>query len=94
MERVQIERNDQSDLEFEGELIATDASPCEGRFRIFRTLAGRYVLEQRKAALRGAPIHRVCTYESVSELLKSLGWGPAAKRLAARLGVPANEKID
>lgn len=83
------------DLEFNGERIIDQRYAAKGHWRIYKTVAGKYVLEHKQAASRlGKAAHQVIVFEGFKELSDELSKSWEGKDILERLGQPNRRFIE
>jgi len=82
------------DVEFTGHLMVERMTETGGHIKVYGTDSGRYVVEQKRSALRGRiPLSRVAVVDDLDEMTDILGDTPGGKRVMEDLGRPCRIKV-
>lgn len=89
-----VERQDDLDLQFEGELLVDEHHHDIGFVKVFRTASGKWVLSQNLSARPGALLRRrVLVLDSAEEVGGELGFSSGAKSVRRKLRLPVRREI-
>lgn len=102
METFTVQRDNDRDLRFSGELVAEASSHCQGdagrwtELKLYRTKGGKFICQQIGRTQWDGERDRfsgtVCTTET--EVVDFFGHGWLAKELYANAGIDADEEVD